>query len=177
MSGTPTPTRRRYRLIEDVLDEVGRSGRPMVPAALRDEVEAEFGDLDGLLLAVARRWHTAFVAHLDAVLEDDPADLPAAVAELWRSQARTHAGSVALLDAHADRPVLVDARNRLQRDVLAATGVDPMEVPDPLGNGGCPTRRRSTMSETTSAFVLAGLASANRFHCAPRRVGALRGDG
>lgn len=121
MSDSP---RRRYRLIEAVLDDVRRSGEPVVPAGLRDEVDAEFGGLDGLLLAVAHRWHTAFVAHLDAVLEEGPADLSTAVAELWCSQAAVHATSRALLDAHADRPVLIEAADRQRRDVLATTGVD-----------------------------------------------------
>lgn len=131
-----TPSRRRYRLIEAVLDGVRRSGRPVVPAALRYEVDVEFGGLDGVLLAVAHRWHTAFVAHLDAVLEDAPYDLPAAVAGLWQETARTHATSRLLLDAHADRPALVAAHNRLQHDVAAATGVElptgtPSEHPAP----------------------------------------------
>lgn len=63
MSDSHTPARRRYRLIEAVLDDVRRSGRPAVPAALRDEV-----------------------------------------------------------DAHADRPTLVAAHNRLRHDVIAAMG-------------------------------------------------------
>ncbi len=117
-------SRRRYRLVEAVLDGVRRSGTPAVPAALRTEVDAEFGDLDGLLLAVAHRWHTALLAHLDAVLEDDPPDLPAAVSELWQAQARVHSASRSLLDAHADRPPLVAAAARQRGDVLAATGVD-----------------------------------------------------
>lgn len=121
MSDSP---RRRYRLIEAVLEGVRRPGDPVVPAGLRDEVDAEFGGLDGLLLAVARRWYTALVAHLDAVLEDSPADLPTAVADLWSWQAAVHATSRALLDAHADRPALIEAADRERRDVLAITGVD-----------------------------------------------------
>lgn len=122
MSDSSVPTaRRRYRLIEAVLDAVRRSGRPVVPAALRDQVDAEFGGLDGLLLAVAHRWHTALVAHLDAVLDSGPAELTDAVEELWRSQARVHATSRALLDAHADRPALIAATARQRRHVLATT--------------------------------------------------------
>lgn len=138
-----TLARRRYRLIEAVLDGVRHSGPPVVPVAFRDEVDAEFGGVDGLLLAVAHRWHTAFVAHLDAVLEDAPADLSAAVAELWQALARTHATSRALLDAHAARPTLVAAHNRLRRDVLAATGVELPACP-PSGHPALPRHRPTT---------------------------------
>ncbi len=136
MPDSLTPARRRYRLIEAVLDGARRAGRPVVPAELSDEVDAEFGGLDGLLLAVARRWHTAFAAHLDAVLEDSPDDLSTAVVDLWSSQAAVHATSRALLDAHADRPAVVAAEDRQRRDVLATTGVDlathtPTSTPAP----------------------------------------------
>lgn len=136
-------SRRRYLLIEAVLDGVRRSGTPTVPADLRPEVDAEFGDLDGLLLAVAHRWHTALLAHVDAVLEDDPPDLTAAVTELWQAQARIHAASRALLDAHASRPPLAAAAARQRGDVLAATGVDLDSISGP------PPRDRATTASAS----------------------------
>jgi hypothetical protein len=145
MPGSSSAPGRRYLLIEAVLAGVRRSGTPVVPAGLRAEVDAVFGDLDGLLLTVARRWHTAFVAHLDAVLEEAPPDLPAAVAELWQVQARIHAASRALLDAHADRPPLVAAAARLRDDVLAATGVDLATIT------GAPPRYRATTGSASPA--------------------------
>ncbi|MQA14860.1 MAG: hypothetical protein GEV09_12005 [Pseudonocardiaceae bacterium] len=95
-----------------------------MPAELQREVDTEFGGLDGLLLAAAHRWYTALHAHLDAVLEQHPAHLPTAVAELWRALERTHPACRALLDAHGDRPVLATVEARQRRMLLDTTGVD-----------------------------------------------------
>jgi hypothetical protein len=122
---------RRQRVLTAVLAEVARSGRPVISRP--DEVTAEFGDVDGFLLALHARWATAVHAHLDAVLEDPPDDVPTAVAQLWRALATRHAPLRALLDASSTRPAVRAADERLRRSLLRDLGVDlpaPTALPD-----------------------------------------------
>src|SRR5256885_2242127 len=63
---------RRYHLVHAVLDDIARTGRPVLPAGFGPAVDAEFGDFGGFLREVALRWYRAFDARLDALLETWP---------------------------------------------------------------------------------------------------------
>ncbi len=116
-------TRRRFRLVQTVLDAVARTRRPVVPAALRAEVDAEFGDFGGLLGEIARRWYRTFDAHLDELLDSGSVDR-SALRRLARDVDDALPGARLLLDAHEAHPALVDLREHHRRTLLAATGVD-----------------------------------------------------
>ncbi len=113
--------RRRFRLVQTVLDTVAETRE--LPAGLRAEVEAEFGDLGGFLGEVARRWYRTFDARLDELLERGDRDLP----RLARDVDDALPGARLLLDAHEAHPALVDLREHHRRSLLAATGVDQYE--------------------------------------------------
>jgi hypothetical protein len=104
-----------------VLDTVAETRE--LPAGLRAEVEAEFGDLGGFLGEVARRWYRTFDARLDELLERGDRDLPRLVREVDQALP----GARLLLDAHESHPALVDLREHHRRSLFAATGVDQYE--------------------------------------------------
>lgn len=114
---------RRHRLVRAVLYEIGRTGRPAVAAKFRADVEAEFGDFGGFLAEIQRRWYRAFDARLDTVLETEPDDLPAAVADIWATLADTMPASRLLLDTHDTHPALRALHEHHRRTLRAATGV------------------------------------------------------
>lgn len=116
--------RRRNRLVAAVLCEIGRTGRPTVAARLRADVDAEFGDFGGFLLEVQLRWYRAFDARMDAVLENQPDDLPAAVADVWCGLADTIPASRLLLDFHAEHPALRALHDHHRRILRDATGIN-----------------------------------------------------
>lgn len=116
--------RRRHRLMGAVLDDIALRADPAIPPGLRAEIDAEFGGLDAFLRAVQYRWYNHFDARLDALLEDEPADLPAAVAALWDGLARAQWPSRLLLDAHAAHPALGAGDDHHRQRLLLATGVD-----------------------------------------------------
>jgi hypothetical protein len=132
MSAAAERTRRRHRLVNDVLADVDRRG----PAALAwwdEPVKSEYGDdgLGGLLGDVWARWQRTFDARLDGVLETaDPADLPAEVTRLWRTMSAEFRGSRLLLDAHAGDPTLARAQARHARLLRAATRVELADLQD-----------------------------------------------
>jgi hypothetical protein len=144
----------RDRLLAAVLDDVKRTERPDITHL--DGVAAEFGGVDGLLLAVQHRWWTAVDAHLDALLEDPPEDPARAVGDLWRSLARHHSAARMLLDAHADRPALFAAEHEHRRGLMRAVGVDLTALPGPArrvaapraGSDGAPPDRSSSRGAT-----------------------------
>jgi hypothetical protein len=112
----------KFMLIRQVLAEVVRTGRPEI--VRQGDVEATFGTVDAFLRALHHRWRTAFFARLDALLEDPPDDLDAAVVALWTDPTTGGRGLRALLDAHADSPALAAAQDRERRVVLRDVGVD-----------------------------------------------------
>ena len=119
-------THRRYELIQTVLAEVTRTGRPHVPADLVGEIDDVFGDFATFLCDVRRRWYLTFDARLDGLLENPPRDLDRAVAKLWHDLEREQSAVRILFDAHP-APTSVDAHHR---DVLlTATGVDQYHLP------------------------------------------------
>jgi hypothetical protein len=112
----------KFTLIRQVLAEVVRTGRPEI--VRQGDVEATFGGVEAFLLALHHRWRTAFFARLDALLEDPPDDLDAAVVALWTDPTTGGRGVRALLDAHADSPALAAAQERERQLVLRDLGVD-----------------------------------------------------
>jgi hypothetical protein len=124
-------TRRRFRLVQTTLDAVAQARRPELPAALRAEVEAEFGDLGGFLGEVARRWYRTFDARLDELLERESGDR-SALRRLVREVDDALPGARLVLDAHEAHPALVDLREHHRRSLLAATGIDRYEPRDPM---------------------------------------------
>jgi hypothetical protein len=114
---------RRHRLVHAVLDDIARTDRPAVAPRFAAAIDAEFGDLGGFLRDVQLRWYRAFDARLDALLEDEPADLPGAVAELWRELADTMPAARRLLDFHAGHAALAALDEHHRRTLRAATGI------------------------------------------------------
>ena len=118
--------RRRYALLEEVLDAVERSG----VGALRrrsGEIEAEYGDagLGGFLVDVQRRWQRAFDARLDMVLEHaEPEQVAGAVADVWTRLSAQRPATRAVLDAYAGHPALEPGEARHGALLRAATGMD-----------------------------------------------------
>ncbi|GAA5141090.1 hypothetical protein [Pseudonocardia adelaidensis] len=115
----------RSRLVGKVLGEHDRLA----------ELEAELGSRDAALLALHYRWRTAFFARLDALLEDAPADLDAALSALWTDPAIGGRGLSALLDAHADHPAVAAAQERERRLLHRDLGVElpPRRTTTPPG--------------------------------------------
>ena len=112
----------KFLLVREVLAEVTRTGRPEITR--RGEVESAFGGVEAFLLSLHHRWRTAFFARLDALLEDPPEDLHAAVVALWSDPTTGGRGLRPLLDAHADHPALATAQERERQLVLRDLGVD-----------------------------------------------------
>ncbi|MFI6392591.1 hypothetical protein [Nonomuraea sp. NPDC050540] len=129
-------SRRRHQVVHAVLADITATGRTCVSGELAARVAAEFGDFDGLLREVQLRWYRAFDARLDALLEDWPPDIDAALTALWRDLSAAMPGARFLLDAHAGRPALTDLDAHHRRTLHAATGVHAVRLPRP------PPRRR-----------------------------------
>jgi hypothetical protein len=123
MSSSWDRLHRRNRLVRAVLYEVGRTGRPAVAARFRGDVDAEFGDFGGFLVEVQLRWYRAFDARLDTVLENEPEDLPAAVADVWAGLADAMPASRLLLDANAEHSALGPIHAHHRRTLRSATGI------------------------------------------------------
>lgn len=123
MSASWDRARRRYQLVHAVLDDIARTGRPVIPARYAADVDAEFGDFGGFLREVQMRWYRAFDARLDTVLECQPDDLCAAVAGVWRDLSAALSASRLLLDAHAEHPALAELDEHHRRTLRAATGI------------------------------------------------------
>ena len=112
----------RHQLVHAVLNEIGRTGRPAVAARYRADVHAEFGDFGGFLGEVQRRWYRALDARLDAILEHEPDDLAAALADIWAGLAEIMPETRLLLDTHADHPALRELHAHHRRSMRAALG-------------------------------------------------------
>jgi hypothetical protein len=132
-------TRRRFRLMHTVLDEVARTGRPVVPEGMRADVDAEFGDFGGFLREVQRRWQRSFDARLDGLLEAPPDDLVAAGRELWRELAADLPETRLLLDTYAAHPALAEGAQRHRTALVAVLGTDE-DALRPAANT-CPVSR------------------------------------
>lgn len=128
MSGAWERTHRRYDLVHAVLDEIARSGWPIVPTALRAEIDEVFGDFGAFLRDVQRRWYQTFDARLDDLLENPPEDLEGAVRDLWQNLDRDQVAARVLLDGHAAHPALAAIDEHHRRSLLTATGFDQQEL-------------------------------------------------
>lgn len=115
----------RFQLVSVVLSDVARTGRPVVTRS--DEVAALFGSTDDFLLAVHHRWATAVTAHVDALLEDPPADLESAYVDLCLDLATKRPSLRALLDAYAANPTLAAAETALTRRMQRDLGLRRLE--------------------------------------------------
>lgn len=119
---------RRTDLLNAVLDEIDGTGSARVPDAYIEKIEAEFGGLDEFLLAAHRRWATAFAARLDALLENEPEDLAAGLAQIC-AQLRTLRPTLrTLLDHYGDNAALAAVEDRQWRQVAAVTGLTEQPV-------------------------------------------------
>lgn len=114
----------RFQLVSAVLSDVAHTGRPVVTRG--GEVAALFGGIDEFLLAVHHRWSTAVLAHVDALLEDPPADLESAYADLCLDLAVKRPSLRALLDAYAADPALAAAETALARRLQEDLGLRPL---------------------------------------------------
>jgi hypothetical protein len=188
-----------FRLVTEVLHDAARTGRARIDRV--EEVEAAFGSVDAFLLAAHHRWRTAFLAHLDALIEDPPDDSDGAVLALWNDPTTGGRGLRALLDAHADRPGLAAAHEQDRLLVRRDIGVDvPSLLPRPYarqtpGASSSPTCHASgqassgsttpprTPSSTAAAAqtyavpadqVPAGCRTADGTSSALRKVGAIQ---
>jgi hypothetical protein len=125
MSAAWDRVRRRHRLVESALDLVRVAGVDEL-AAMEAQIRAEYAEegFDGFLRDVQRRWHRAFDARLDGVLESGVDDTRAAVLMLGQHLAQTLPETRLVLDAYADHPALQPAEARHRRMLLAATGID-----------------------------------------------------
>ncbi|MGH3518609.1 MAG: hypothetical protein ACRDQ7_14565 [Haloechinothrix sp.] len=135
-------THRRYRLVYAVADAIALRG-PEVIDEWQAAIHAEFGGMDGFLKDVQRRWYTAVDAYLDTVLEDEPADMDAAVAEIMWSVATTDRGLRLVLDGFADHPALAEGDAYHRRSLLALTGVDQDALVPVQGADRQPACRRA----------------------------------
>lgn len=116
-------THRRHQLTHAVLDGIALSGEPVIPARLRAEIDAEFGDFSEFLRYVQHRWNRAFEARLDALLENHPPDMKAALIDLWEGLAEAMPTARLLLDAHDGHAALAVLNSHHRRMLHAATGV------------------------------------------------------
>lgn len=93
-------THRRYNLVYAVADDIMQSGQAAI-VRWQARIEAEFGDTEGFLLDVRRRWNNAMNAFSDEV---SPQEVGTVVA-------RHNPALRALLDAFAGHPVLAESRH------------------------------------------------------------------
>lgn len=123
-------THRRYDLVYAVADAIALRG-PEVIDEWHDEIDEVFDDVAGFLRDVQRRWYTAVDAYLDAVLEEQPADVEAAVAEILGRVSTTDRALRIVLDAFADHPALAEGDAQHRWSLLAVTGVDQDKLVPP----------------------------------------------
>ncbi len=136
MSASWDDTRRRYRVMTAVLDDVAATGDPAV--VHRHHVEEAFDDLDALLLAVHARWSTAVLARADDVLESDPVDPAQALAAALHELDTALPGARLLIEGHAVRPSIRSVAERLRRQIRADLDVDLADLPPVPGPARCP---------------------------------------
>jgi len=113
----------RQQLLRAVLADIATTGRPEIPAALTDRIDAEYGGFAEFLLAAQALWYRTFDARLDVVLETWPSDVRGALIQLEKDVNEALTGARILLDAHHSHPALAEAHRRHHRTLSWATGV------------------------------------------------------
>jgi hypothetical protein len=116
---------RRTDLLNAVLDDIDGTGSAQVPDTYITKIEAEFGGLDDFLLAAHQRWATAFAARLDGLLENEPEDLAAGLAQIC---AQLRPALRALLDHYGENAALAAAEERQWQQVAVVTGLTEQSV-------------------------------------------------
>lgn len=117
----------RKSVIDAVLAEVAETRTDEISASWHTEITEVFGSEDEFLLAVHYHWSNTLFARLDALLESPPQDPGAKVRQIWRALAAEQPATASLLARYADRPPLVTAIRRQQRQLAWALGVDVAE--------------------------------------------------
>lgn len=122
-----------------------------------DRLADDFGDRDGLLLALHDLFARRLGGRIDLALELH--DIPgASVAEAWQAVVDELPGVHRLLTAYADQPALARATANLRRTVAVAAGLAALDTP------------LTVAAEAGRAF----LARSSRFVVPARRDGWLR---
>lgn len=80
--------------------------------AHRRELLQAVRDRGHVLLTLHQRWYARFAAQLDALLEEQPADLADAVRELWASVTADDPTGQVLLDAYRTHPAVAAPEER-----------------------------------------------------------------
>jgi hypothetical protein len=117
----------RKSVIDAMLAEIAETHTDEIPVSWHTEITEVFGGEDEFLLAVHYRWGNTLFARLDALLESPPQDTGAKVRQIWQALAAEQPATVSLLARYADRPLLVAAIRRHQRQLAWALGVDLAE--------------------------------------------------
>src|SRR5262245_33612508 len=118
----------RKSVIDAVLAEVTETHTDEIPASWHTEITEIFGGEDEFLLAVHYRWSNTLCARLDALFESPPQDIGAKVRQIRQALAAERPATVSLLAKYADRPPLLTAIRRQQRQLAWALGVDVAEL-------------------------------------------------
>jgi hypothetical protein len=107
----------RYRLVDDVLRRVRRTGNPRLVERWRQPIEEVFGDFGSFLLHLQRQWYTRLTARLDDAHETAPVgtDHSVLVRRAWAQLEAADPAVRAVLDAYADQPELATNEQRLRR--------------------------------------------------------------
>lgn len=104
---------RRFRLRDEVLEDVQRRGPDVVTDRWLSSLEEVFGNLDGFLLELQRQWYTELEVKLEFVLDDDPSeDIEVALRTAWRQTELAEPGMSAVLKSFADHPALLATAGR-----------------------------------------------------------------
>jgi hypothetical protein len=91
------------------------------------DVPAPFTELDELLLALQHRWQLRLHSRLELAMLDAETDPVDAVTAAWLDTAAADEQLRAILDTHADRPVLRPMIRAEQRMVATAAGLTDAE--------------------------------------------------
>lgn len=144
---------RRTAALRDVVTTLDAGG----DLPWSDELAADFGDRDGLLLALHDLFARRVGGRIDLALELH--DIPdASVAEAWQAVVDELPGVHRILTTYAGEPALARAQANLRRTVAVAAGLVTLDTP--LG----------IAAEAGRAF----LARSSRFVVPARRDGWLR---
>lgn len=121
-----TRTHQRNALLTEVASGAGH-----------DRIEAVFESYDDFLLAAFQRLFTGFVAGLDSLLDEGPADLDAAARQLVGRLRERSPGLWAIVEENRRDPALAAAWNRQWQVLMATTGLNLDAITEPVGGRRC----------------------------------------